>query len=147
MKKIFTIALVIIATQLNAQNSKDSLTNLNATKDSLYASVQIESYFEGGQQAWVKFLQKNLKSNLAAKYLVIPKGQQFVKQTVYAQFTVDKNGELSEISYSNENEVHPALGAEVIRVMKLSPKWTPAFQNGRVVKSRKRQAITFLVNN
>lgn len=139
-----------MAIQLNAQNNIDSLTTLkklNPRKDTIYTSVQIESYFEGGQQAWIKFLQKNLKSKLASKYLVIPKGQEFVKQTVYALFTVDNNGEVSEISCSNENEVHPALCAEVIRVMKLSPKWTPAFQNGKAVKSRKRQAITFLVNN
>ena len=34
---------------------------------------------------------------------------------------------------------------EAIRVVKRSPKWVPAEQNGRKVNSRFRQSITFTV--
>ena len=34
---------------------------------------------------------------------------------------------------------------EQIRVLKLSAKWNPATQNGRLLKSYKRQPLTFVV--
>ena len=56
------------------------------------------------------------------------------------QFIVDKEGAVSDVeAISGPNE----LRAEAIRVIKKSGKWEPAVQNGRKVKSYKKQPITF----
>jgi protein TonB len=34
---------------------------------------------------------------------------------------------------------------EVIRVLKLSPRWKPASQNGRFVKAYRKQPVTFVI--
>lgn len=142
--------LLIIANYIFGQSIDEfpkNMTVINNGKDTLFTSVQVESYFKGGQNAWIDFLTKNLNSKLGTKYLKIPKGSTSVKQTVKAIFVVNKNGELFDINIENINEVHPMLAEEVIRVLKLSPKWEPGYQNGVAVKSRKRQSISFVVSD
>jgi periplasmic protein TonB len=150
MKQVFFIAFlalsnILIAQQDSINPQKNIATNNDA--DVLFTSVQVESYFKGGQQAWIDFLTKNLNSKLGSRYLKIPKGSTSVKQTVKAIFVVNKNGELFDINIENLNEVHPMLAEEVVRVLKLSPKWEPGYQNGVAVKSRKRQSISFVVSD
>ena len=56
------------------------------------------------------------------------------------QFIVDKAGTVSDVeAISGPQE----LRDEAVRVIKKSGKWTPAVQNGRQVKSYKKQPITF----
>ncbi|MFY8128110.1 MAG: energy transducer TonB [Chitinophagaceae bacterium] len=150
MKITLLSFLLIIANYIFGQSIDEfpkNMTVINNGKDTLFTSVQVESYFKGGQNAWIDFLTKNLNSKLGSKYLKIPKGSTSVKQTVKAIFVVNKNGELFDINIENINEVHPMLAEEVIRVLKLSPKWEPGYQNGVAVKSRKRQSISFVVSD
>jgi len=56
------------------------------------------------------------------------------------QFIVDKNGVLSDIAAISGPEL---LQAAAVEVIKESPRWKPAIQDGRVVKSYKKQPITF----
>lgn len=149
--KITLLSFLLIITNYIFGQSIDefpkNMTVINNGKDTLFTSVQVESYFKGGQNAWIDFLTKNLNSKLGSKYLKIPKGSTSVKQTIKAIFVVNKNGELFDINIENINEVHPMLAEEVIRVLKLSPKWEPGYQNGVAVKSRKRQSISFVVSD
>jgi len=56
------------------------------------------------------------------------------------QFIVDKQGVVSDVeAISGPNE----LREEAVRVIKKSGQWTPAVQNGRQVKSYKKQPIIF----
>ena len=63
-----------------------------------------------------------------------------IQGTVVVQFIVDKEGNVSDVeAISGPNE----LREEAVRVIKKSGKWTPAIQNGRQVKSYKKQPIKF----
>ena len=63
-----------------------------------------------------------------------------VQGTIVVQFIVDKEGNVSDVeAVSGAQE----LRDEAIRVIKKSGKWTPAVQNGRQVKSYKKQPIVF----
>ncbi|MBS4044180.1 MAG: energy transducer TonB [Chitinophagaceae bacterium] len=110
--------------------------------DRLFTSVQIESEFPGGQEAWNKYLQRNLNSE-------VPKdnGAPSGRYTVEVSFTVDKEGNISSVSGILANGGSNDYGTieEAIRVIKRGPKWKPGVQNGIQVKSRKKQRITFLI--
>lgn len=105
------------------------------------AEIEVEamSSFTGGQKAWQQFLQKNLNS-----FVPVDKGAPEGKYTVMTQFLVDKNGKISELKALT----HFGYGMEeeVLRVMKLSPDWSPAIQKGRPVKTYRRQPVTFSIS-
>lgn len=104
-----------------------------------FFTVQVEARFPGGPEAWKKFLEKNLSSDLPVENAA-PIG----RYTVIVSFVVDKDGTLSDVKAEND----PGYGTanEAIRVIKRGPKWLPAIQNGRNVTYRQRQSITFEVN-
>ncbi len=107
--------------------------------DKVFTVVQIESEFPGGQAAWVKYLQRNLNSDVPNQNGAPPG-----KYTVMVSFIVDKEGKISEVTADTD----PGYGTkeEAIKAIKKGPNWTAAVQNGRKVTSRKRQAITFQVS-
>jgi antitoxin component YwqK of YwqJK toxin-antitoxin module len=104
-----------------------------------------ESEFKGGNQAWGVFLQENLNNNVPAN-----NGAPSGKYIVEVSFTVDKYGKVTNIEAtllgaSNFDKDYGTID-EAIRVIKKSPKWMPSIQYGILVKSRKKQRITFQVN-
>lgn len=101
--------------------------------DKTFTKVEIESEYPGGASAWQRYLNKSLRYPQEAQ-------DNEVQGTVVIQFIVDKEGNVSDVqAISGPNE----LREEAVRVIKKSGKWTPAVQNGRQVKSYKKQPITF----
>ncbi len=118
---------------------KDTTKNSNE-EDLIFQKVEVESEFEGGSKAWRDFLVRNLNVDVALNKKAKPG-----TYTVIVRFIVGRDGAVSNINI----EANPGYGTgeEVIRVMKLSPKWKPGFQNGVPVSSIKRQPISFIVSN
>ena len=54
-----------------------------------------------------------------------------VQGRVTLQFTVEKNGSVTNVKVLRG--VDPFLDAEAVRVVSLSPKWTPGYQRDRAV--------------
>ena len=106
--------------------------------NTIFTVVQIPASFEGGAQAWQKYLQRNLNSELPAE-----NGAPAAAYTVTVSFIVDRSGAVSDVRAEND----PGYGtkAEAIRVIQKSPHWKPAIQNGREVIYRHKQNITFKV--
>jgi protein TonB len=105
--------------------------------DGIFRSVEIESSFPGGTQAWARFLNKNLRYPDEAMSTE-------TQGTVMVQFIVDKEGHISDVEAISGPE-QGGLREEAIRVIKKSGQWTPAVQNGRYVKSYKRQPVIFRI--
>ncbi len=143
MRKIVLIVFTLISLHLSAQQ-KDTTKTFNLPQgdyDRLFTSVQIESTFVGD---WSKFLQTNLNADYVRDRIpkkAVPKNG--LKITTEVHFTVCTDGSLCDFQIAND--VPPAAAEEVLRVMKLSPKWKPGNQNGIDVKSRKLQKITFFI--
>lgn len=94
--------------------------------------------FKGGSPntEFVRFIFKHLKyPEIAA--------ENGVEGKVFVQFDIDKNGKLvNAVIYRG---VDPALDAEAIRVISLSPDWTPGKQRGKAVKVRYNFPINFVL--
>ena len=147
---IFFLFLFVLAGNVHAQQTppspppvmKDTTGNDadSSDFDKEFKTVQIEAQFPGGPQGWLSFLQNTLRVNTPVKHKA-PAGT----YTVLASFLVDKEGKVYEIKILKD----PGYGCaeEVIRVLKKSPDWIPARQNGRNVIYRQKQTITFQVDS
>lgn len=104
-----------------------------------FRSVQIAAEFPGGIKEWQKFLERNLNSDLPTE-----NGAPTGVYTVVVTFIVDVDGKVSDVKAESD----PGYGTkdEAMRVIRKGPNWKPANQNGRAVKYRHRQAITFKVS-
>jgi protein TonB len=103
-------------------------------RDTTKYADEKESEFPGGISRWGYFLTKNLKypdRAINGNY----------EGTVHITFTVDTEGQVHDPYISKSVEY--SLDAESMRMIKKSGKWTPAFQNGKNVKTYKIQPITF----
>jgi protein TonB len=101
--------------------------------DKTFTKVEIESEYPGGMAAWMRYLNKTLHYPDEAV-------SNEIQGDVIVQFIVDKEGNVSDVeAISGPKE----LQDEAVRVIKKSGKWTPAVQNGRQVKSYKKQPIKF----
>lgn len=92
--------------------------------------------FPGGQAAWASFLRKHLNPNVP-----VDNGATEGRYKVLVLFHVDKDGHVS-----NLNPVtHWGYGMEeeVLRVMKLCPRWVPAVKDGKAIDAYKQQPVTF----
>ncbi len=116
---------------------KDSITlRLEREKnDSTYNFPdEKEATFKGGEKGWIKYLQSRLQFPERAQKMGIAG-----RTDIF--FMVGSDGSISDIRLYRSVEY--SLDEEAIRLIKQSPKWEPAFQNGRNVKAYRRQPITF----
>lgn len=93
-----------------------------------------EASFKGGVKGWIKYLQSNLKYPERAEKMG-KAGQ------VLIYFIVDSNGNITDTRL--HKSVEYSLDEEALRLIRQSPKWEPAFQNGKNVKAYRRQPVTF----
>lgn len=96
--------------------------------------------FLGGTEGWTYFLRKHVRTTVPGTNNA-PTGM----YRVTVAFHIDKDGNISDVRAEND----PGYGtaAEAVRVMKKSPRWIPAVQNGRPVALPYKQQIVFAVNN
>lgn len=97
--------------------------------------VEKEPIFQNGPADWQKYLCDNLN------YAVIEKECPPGRYTVSIVFIITRDGMVDEIKATTNHGF--GLEAEAIRVICLSPKWTPATRNGRNVIFRHLQSVTF----
>lgn len=147
MKRPITIVLLFIPVLLfpSIASSQDTVrahsqdtTGVNAQGaapigDKAFTKVDIESSFPGGSSAWLQFLQS---------HLVYPKKavRKKIEGTVVVQFIVDKDGSVYDLKALSGD---PLLQEAALKAMADMPRWIPAIQNGRKVKSFKKQPIVF----
>jgi len=107
-------------------------------ENKIFEKVEVEAQFPGGDMAWRKFLEKNLRGDVAGE-----NGAPAGNYTVWVQFVVDKEGNVSDVKALTTHGY--GLEDEAVRVIKKGPQWKPAIQNGRNVKAYRKQPITFQV--
>ena len=111
---------------------------INPDPKEVWTKVEVEASFPGGDKAWAKFLVKNLDAGILMRNKA-PNG----KYTVWIKFIVDKEGGLSDFKALTNHGF--GMEDEALRVIKQSPKWQPALQNGKKVTAYRLQPITFVL--
>jgi len=133
----FGIPFVVYAQN---ENQKDTLIVFSddSARIGIFEKVDIEATFSGGEMEWRRFLERNLRGDVATEH-----GAPAGIYTVVAQFIVDKEGNISDIK--SLTQLGYGMEEEVVRILRKSPKWSPAMQNGKPVKAYRKQPITFVI--
>jgi protein TonB len=92
----------------------------------------------GGEKAWAKFLNKNLRFPYEAQ-------QAGVSGRVILSFIIEKDGSLSNITI--ERAAGNGFDEEALRVLKLAKAWKPGMQNGQPVRVKYDIPINFQLSS
>jgi len=106
-------------------------------KEGVYDVVETEPIPSGGMAGWSAYLSANLGYPTTAR-------RKGIEGTVIVAFVVNTDGTVSDF------EVVQGIGGgcdeEALRIVKNSPKWTPGMQDGKVVRTRMRLPINFMLD-
>ncbi len=91
--------------------------------------LQEQAEFVGGQKEFYKFLGENIKYPKMAR-------RQGIEGTVYLEFVIEKNGELTDVKIKKPIANDGGCNDEAVRVLKTSPKWKAAKQRGKNVRQK-----------
>jgi protein TonB len=136
MKSLYylTLSLLVLATtKASAQQTpaKDTVV----VDSRIFTKVEVEAKYPGGDAGWLRFLSKNLRYPDDAV-------NHEIQGTVIVQFIVNKDSTISDVQ-AITGPAKGGLREESVRVITLSGTWIPAKQNGRDVRSYKKQPLVF----
>ncbi|WP_395061452.1 energy transducer TonB [Flavobacterium sp.] len=86
------------------------------------AGIEVKPEFPGGMTKFYGFIQKNYTAP----------DEPGLKGQVFVSFVVEKDGTLTDIKVLRD--IGYGTGKEAERVLRKSPRWTPAEQNGKKVR-------------
>jgi len=92
--------------------------------------------FKGGEQAFNRFLQSNLKYPASAR-------DASISSICYVNFTIDANGQVSEVKLLKGVTNCHECDKEALRVMNIMPNWNPASANGIAFTAQVSMPINF----
>lgn len=104
--------------------------------DEVHSFVSLENppKFPGGIEDFYKFLGDNIKYPEEA-------AKQDIQGNVFVSFIVERDGSLNDIKI--DRGLGYGTDEEAVRVLKLSPKWEPGTQNGKIVRVKYNLPIKF----
>ena len=101
-----------------------------------------DAVFPGGESAWNTYLDTAFHKEVMNKQMTKKDFERFGStQRVVYYFSIMTDGSIGLINI--EGAASQAVRNEIQRVLKSSPKWTPATLNGKVSIYRKKQSSTF----
>lgn len=106
--------------------------------DRIYEVVEENAEFPGGDEACMKWLDEHLKYPAICQ-------EQGVQGRVFVSFVVNKDGSIVDVEIKRSPDNN--LSKEAERVVKSMPKWKPARQGNRSVRSRFNLPVMFRLNN
>lgn len=102
--------------------------------DKIFNAVEINPSFPGGEEKFGKFLRDHIRYPAIAK-------ENNVTGRVFIQFVVERDGSLTDLKILRDPG--SGLGEEALRVLKISPHWTPGIQNGKPVRVQYTVPVNF----
>lgn len=102
--------------------------------DRVYDVVEENASFPGGEEACIKWLSDNIKYPSICQ-------EQGVQGRVIVAFVVNRDGSIVDVKVVRSPDEN--LSAEAVRVVKMMPKWKPARQGNKTVRSRFNLPVMF----
>ena len=102
--------------------------------DRIFEVVEQNAEFPGGEQACYDWLAKNIKYPAIAQ-------EQGIQGRVFVRFVVNRDGSIVDVEVLRSPD--PSLSKEAERVVKMMPRWKPARQGNRTVRSRFNLPVMF----
>ena len=127
MKKLFLIMLLAFVS-VNAYSQSDDADN------DVYNMVDQSAKFQDGYNSIIKFVQENIKFPAEAK-------ENNVHGKLMLSVVVEKDGSLSNITV--KKGLGYGLDEEIVRIIKMMPKWQPAQHKGQTVRQTQTIVIPF----
>lgn len=115
----------------------DYLSNKSKMAGEVFTVVEKQPEYNGGIQAFRRFLAHEMRYPLAAR-------QAGIEGRVEVQFVVEKDGSLSEVKAVKG--IGAGCDEEAVRVVQSMPSFQPGMQNGRPVRVRMVVPIAFKLN-
>lgn len=115
----------------------DDEQTTDTTDDNIYDQADQMAEYPGGTTACMAFIASNLR------YPQLCRDAGIVGR-VTLKFVVEKDGSIGEIKTTRSPD--PLLEREAIRVIRMMPKWRPAYQNGKPVRTWFSIPVTFNLN-
>lgn len=112
-------------------------TFVRLMNNSVFTRVEKQPEFEGGVNAFLKFIKANLRYPPVLR-------QMGGEGTVYVEFLVNKDGSITDVH--TLRGFHPDADAEAERVIKLMPPWIPGSHHGKTVTVRFVMPIKFKIS-
>jgi protein TonB len=100
------------------------------------AMVEIESEFPGGAHGWVQYMLHRLRYPQRAF-------ERHIEGKPAVTFMVDSEGRIETGDMYMQRSVEYSIDQTVLQLIRDSPAWTPATQDGRPVRSYKTQPFGF----
>ena len=122
---------------LNASTSQTNATVTQSGDQTIYSHVSLETppTYPGGIAKFYESLTTSITYPKAA-------ADKKIQGIVPVTFIIEKDGTLTDIK-TEGRELGGGLEEEAIRVMKLSKRWNPGMQNGKVVRVQYHVPIKF----
>lgn len=105
--------------------------------DRIFEVVEQNAMFPGGDEACYKWLSENIKYPSICQ-------EQGIQGRVFLSFVVNKDGSIEQIKVMRSPDQH--LSDEAVRVVGKMPKWKPARQGNKNVRSKFNLPVMFKLN-
>ena len=106
-------------------------------ENKIFMVVEQQPEFEGGYEAMMNFIKKNMRYPASARRMGID-------GTVYVSFVVGKDGHINDVKVLRG--ISADCDKEAVRVVQQMPPWKPGKQNGKPVFVRFNLPIKFKLN-
>lgn len=140
--KLSTILLFLLISNISfaqeevvLQTVRDTTTQVNDS-DEVFVFVTDGPEFIGGEEARIKYLQKNIKYPEMAK-------ESGIQGTVYITFVVEKDGSITNVKVLRG--IGGGCDTESVRIIKKMPKWKPGMVKGKAVRVQYNMPIRYVL--
>ncbi|MBX3239592.1 MAG: energy transducer TonB [Chitinophagaceae bacterium] len=131
--------LGIVAPPVEEPNTGVTVGPKEDPEDHILVHVQIEAKYPGGDQAWRKYISREINRYMDELQ------EEGKAGTCIVQFVVDREGNISEVEALTMKGTK--LAELCVNAIRKGPKWTPAENNGKKVKAYRKQPVTFQLLN
>jgi protein TonB len=119
MKSLVKLIFIYFILLVSCKTKRNEFHN-----DIIIDPIEYQATYPGGIDSLKKFIKKNLK---------YPKDYVDVEGKVYVKFIVNEDGSLSDFEIAKG--LRKEYDKNAIDALKKMPKWIPAKQNGKIVRS------------